>query len=63
MLRCGNFDPPPYTLLDTLHESEHWWSDFFTLACGALYRCDDAAKAWIHQSIALPYEELGHVPA
>eukprot|EP00969_Alexandrium_andersonii_P194576 8594012-Alexandrium_andersonii.AAC.1 len=38
-LKCGNIDPPAYDLPDTIHDSEHWWSDFFTLACGALRMC------------------------
>eukprot|EP00969_Alexandrium_andersonii_P165835 7328344-Alexandrium_andersonii.AAC.1 len=46
-----------------MHDSEHWWPDFFTLACGALSRCDPAARAWIFQAIELDYEQLADIPS
>eukprot|EP00969_Alexandrium_andersonii_P354883 15443178-Alexandrium_andersonii.AAC.1 len=63
ILKCGNIDPPSYDLPDALHDSEHWWSDFFTLACGALRGCDTAAREWISESMELDYVQLADVPS
>eukprot|EP00969_Alexandrium_andersonii_P352940 15438761-Alexandrium_andersonii.AAC.1 len=60
-LKCGTIEHPAYELPDANHDFERWWSEFVSMARGALRVRGGAAKDWLMESIELGYEQLGNV--